>query len=375
MQAKASHSLDSFWQGILESLPPHEFRHQHSYFSECANYNQQVQQNIYPLHQLGLLSIEGPDATVFLQGQLTADVEALEINQVTLGAHCDAKGRMNSNFYLVRHASNHYLLQMPLNLVESAKNALTKYAVFSKVTLENMSTRYAAFGFNTTSLTSKILGDVENLLVVDKECDKKPLPPTRLLSLSIPSVGTIVWINRPQLSTLISSLQSLKSVPVWSGSAQWEQRLIDAGIGFIQPQTVGEFIPQMLNLDQLDGISFSKGCYTGQEIIARMKYRGQVKRRCYRFNLSSHKGPSLQPGNSIIDGNDKLVGVVVNAIESTEGTWGGLAVIKNIPITEQSVFKITIDGAKNAKDSRPLSLLPLPYAIPKEENIIDTFDN
>jgi folate-binding protein YgfZ len=141
----------------------------------------------------------------------------------------------------------------------------------------------------------------------------------------------------------------------WCGSATWEYRLITAGIAFVQPKTVGEFIPQMFNLDYLDGISFTKGCYTGQEIIARMKYRGKVKRRCYPF-VTSSAGSTIAAGDELFNASESLIGTIVNVVSDTENSEKkhGLAVIK-VSDTEHSQLSL--------KDKTSVAITALPYKL------------
>ena len=311
-------TLESHWKEFFNALPESEFHHGHSYFPRLAE-DCGTPFPVSPLHQLGLLSLHGSDTRQFLQGQLTADVEALHAGQSCLAAHCDAKGRMQSNFYLYCHTEQHYLLQMPQQTVPIAQAALEKYAAFSSVELTDYSSQYAAFAL--------------------------PMPcPINLTSseihFTIPTAaGYVEWVKGDVLAQLPRQLPPHWPEEItWQGSAVWQQQLLNAGIGFVAVKTVGEWIPQMLNLDRLDGISFNKGCYTGQEIIARMKYRGQVKRRSYRFfarlnnnidNASITAGDTLSQVSN--DGTTKTpIGTVVDAIpeNSDKHAWQGLAVIK-----------------------------------------------
>ncbi|MGB1191670.1 MAG: YgfZ/GcvT domain-containing protein [Pseudomonadales bacterium] len=330
----SSITLDNGWQTCLASLPAHHFDDGQSYFdSEPSFTDLKNTPSIHPLHQLGLIRIQGPDAGRFLQGQLTANAETLGHGESTLAAHCDPKGRMHSNFYLHRIAADHYLLQMPFPMVSIALAALNKYAVFSKATLTDLSSEYAAFGFANT--------------------DKDHSHPDALASLTINTVGSIQWIKKARCNDYLKNIQTAELQ--WCGSAAWEYRLITAGVAFVQPQTVGEFIPQMFNLDYLDGISFTKGCYTGQEIIARMKYRGKVKRRCYPFVISSTSN-TIITGDELFDSRDRLTGTIVNVVSDTKNSEKkhGLAVIK-VSDTEPSQLSL--------KDKTFVSITALPYEL------------
>ena len=332
----SSTSLDNWWQDSLAILPSQSIHNGQSYFDSEPSFTALTDiAAIHPLHQLGLISLEGPDASRFLQGQLTGDLEALARGGSVLAAHCDPKGRMHSNFYLHCIADDHYLLQLPLAVVSTALMTLNKYAVFSKATLTDLSSQYAAFGFANTHTE-------------DQHSDV-------LASLTINTLGSVQWIKRTAINSYISSLKILDAQ--WCGSAAWEYRLINAGIGFVQVETIGEFIPQMFNLDYLNGISFTKGCYTGQEIIARMKYRGKVKRRCHPF-IAKTINNTVSIGDDLLNAEGKLIGTVVSVASdikhaATEQTFG-LAVIKVDAVEQKSL---------SVKGETALAITALPYDI------------
>ena len=332
----SSITLETWWQDSLGALPAHSHHNGQSYFDSEPCFTGLINAaSIHPLHQLGLISIEGPDASRFLQGQLTADVEALAIGESTLAAHCDPKGRMHANFYLYCAANDHYLLQLPIAVVSTALAALNKYAVFSKATLTDMSDQYAAFGF------ANINADPVNTDV--------------FASLKISNNESVQWIKRTAIDSFIDSLETIDAQ--WCGSAAWEYRWITAGVSFVQPQTVGEFIPQMFNLDYLGGISFTKGCYTGQEIIARMKYRGKVKRRCFPFATTSANS-QIGIGDECLNDEGQLVGIVVSVASDLKNTSA---------IQSYGIVAIKVTAAAQAslsiKDKTTINITALPYAI------------
>ena len=336
----SSITLDTWWQDSLGALPAHSHHNGQSYFDSepCFTTGLINTASIHPLHQLGLISIEGPDASRFLQGQLTVDVEALAIGESTLAAHCDPKGRMHANFYLHCAANDHYLLQLPIAVVSTALAALNKYAVFSKATLTDMSDQYAAFGF------ANINADPVNTDI--------------FASLTISTNESVQWIKRAVIDNFINSLKTVDAQ--WCGSAAWEYRSITAGVSFVQPQTVGEFIPQMFNLDYLGGISFTKGCYTGQEIIARMKYRGKVKRRCYPF-VTTSANSQIAIGDECLNDEGQLVGTVVSVASD----------LKNTSATQSyGIVAIKVAAAQaslSIKDKTTINITALPYAIDSDD--------
>jgi len=205
------------------------------------------------------ISVSGPDAGKFLQGQLTCDVIALEDGQYTLGAYCNIKGKVESLFYLVRDDDTYFLYLHP-DLAERTLSELKKYAVFSKVTLD---------------------------------LSEKSLPPEL---------------------------------------ARSEEQQVLAQIPQLYPETVGMFFPHDLNLDELDAVSFTKGCYRGQEIVARMQHRGNLKRRMYFFIASKCK---INPGDDIVGADNTAVGKVVRVYPDPAGPVLGLAVVNDSNIKQQ----------------------------------------
>lgn len=222
------------------------------------------------LSHLGLLSIAGKDAEKLLQGQLTCDLTEVCATQSRLGAHCNPQGRIISLFRLFNYQDQYYL-QMPKELLPIAKAALQKYAVFYKVTIsiddtlqqagyyaDALRTRYpelplennAAICINDT-LIIKIPGSVERYLLIGAHLD---------------------------IENKIAE-------------SSWKMLDIRANIPAIYPETSEKFLPHEINLPLLNAVSFKKGCFTGQEIIARMEYRGKLKKHLYRAEVQSDDAP------------------------------------------------------------------------------------
>lgn len=325
MTNKALSTLSPFWQSFYTAHPELSITQGHSSQTDARGDTALI----YPLPALGLLSITGVDAGAFLQGQLTADINALKPGDSTFAAHCDHKGRMHANGILYCHSSNHFFLQLPASILESAHKALAKYAVFSKITLETVSDNLAAFGSTKQLKASDVNAEV---------------------LITIPSTTlNVFWLNHQATSSNDFANQlAHQFAATWCSPADWEQLMIKAGLGFIEAETAGEFIPQMLNLDQLGGISFNKGCYTGQEIIARMKYLGAVKRRCFRFtakNVSANTELSISTGSPIYHNEQKLAGTVISSVQNSDAIIG-LAVLKIDVLNTPLELLLTDDGGK-----------------------------
>lgn len=255
-----------------------------------------------------ILAVQGSDATRFLQGQLTCDVAALAVGSSTLGARCNPKGRMQSSFRLLKRSEEEYLLAMAAELLEPQQQDLARYAAFFKVTLQDVSDQWLRFGLwgdqAEAALAATALGDGHALPV---------------------AAGTHeLWLPLDQADSPLASLTSqATAVP----ASTWDLQMIRLGIGQVRGETRESFIPQMLNLQHLGGVSFHKGCYTGQEIVARMQYLGKLKRRMYRLRWDGDQLPL--PGTTIHDNSTgQAVGEVVMAARA-EAHLEVLAVLQN----------------------------------------------
>ena len=251
-----------------------------------------------------LLDVSGVDATRFLQGQLTCDVAALATGSSTLGARCNPKGRMQSSFRLLKLSDEQYLLAMDAELLEPQQADLAKYAAFFKVKLTDCTDQWVRLGLwgqqTAAALAGAGLGQADN-----------------------PGTGLAIALNDHTLELWVPADQARATVDALADQAQpvalnaWQLQLIRLGIGQVHSQTRESFIPQMLNLQQLGGVSFRKGCYTGQEIVARMQYLGKLKRRMYRLTWAGDSLP--EPATSILDSSTgQAVGEVVTAARDDE---------------------------------------------------------
>lgn len=247
-----------------------------------------------------VLAITGPDATRFLQGQLTCDVATLKPGTSTLGARCNPKGRMQSSFRLIKLSEEDYLLALPDELLEAQQQDLARYAAFFKVQLEVRNEHWLRLGL-WGSDTSEVLATIN--LTADTTS------PETGLAMTVAPATFEIWLPREQAAADITALAADAST---ASLNDWHLQLIRLGIGQVREPTRESFIPQMLNLQQLGGVSFKKGCYTGQEIVARMQYLGKLKRRMYRLLWEGEQVPS--PGTPILNAsNGQTVGEVVIA--------------------------------------------------------------
>ncbi len=265
-----------------------------------------IQSDTAPYLPLGVLSISGPECKTFTQGLITIDVLALSETQASLAALCDAKGRMFANFLVFYHDQTlHFLL--PQAMIKLVEKNLKKYALFSKVTL--ITENWYALATQCQQTSNNPVFSVNNNQMV--------------LTITYPD-------NQGQRLLKISKNQNALATDADQYTIMtqqaWERANINSGIAKLTPQTQGLFTPQMINLDKLNGISFNKGCYLGQEIIARTQHLGKLKRHLYHIQFNNHA--DIDSG-SVIYKNNNAVGTLLNHVSDQTNQAIGLAVIED----------------------------------------------
>jgi len=292
-------------------------------------------------HQ-GLLAIRGEDAAKFLQGYVTCDVDKVTPGVWQMGAFCNLQGRMLSSFLIVNTGSE-YLLKMDRELVATTHDFLRKYLIFFKAETADVSSDYRLTGIAGPAAKRII----ESLF---SSCPSAEQPHcshdgAELILLHQDSERFELWISGQQEAELKQAL------PVVSDNAdRWTWFDIQQGIGWVSPETSEKFVPQMMNFQLIDAIDFDKGCYLGQEIVARMEYRGQLKRQMYRGLVSAEEKP---PAGAVVNNQaGSSAGSIVSAVAMDEG-YELLAVLQQ---GDDSQLFFLDSGQQ-------ISLLPLPYAI------------
>lgn len=270
-----------------------------------------------PLVHQRLIKVTGPEAEKFLQGQLTCDLRRATAGDALLGAHCDHKGRMHSSFILAAADDNTFLLRLHESIAVSAETALKKYSVFSKVELSAVDDWFpiALFGVGAP--------DAGKLLPF-----AQPTEPGRSVredGLVVVSTGDSAWELWAQEEKARQVWQVLSPRCTAATPAHWDLAQIEQGLAYVRRETAGELIPQMLNYQALDGISFKKGCYTGQEVVARLHYLGQAKKRLYRATVAQDTVPAA--GIPVCHAETgKQLGLVAQAAASGAGSCALLVV-------------------------------------------------
>nr|WP_269469404.1 tRNA-modifying protein YgfZ [Aeromonas enteropelogenes] len=286
----------------------------------------------FALTKIAITRIAGQDRVKYLQGQVTCDVNALQPGQSTLGGHCDPKGKLWSNFRLLCLEESLLMLTTP-SVLERQLPELKKFAVFSKVEIatdERHATGIAGIG--SDAWIADHFGLVQSGLV---------------------DGGMAVKIEQDRW--LLVSDQQADTLPVGDESLWWGLE-IKAGLPHMEAVHQGEFIPQMLNLQALDGICFTKGCYMGQETVARAKYRGANNRAL--FLLAGVANEPVASGDTLeirLGDNWRRSGMVLNAWQQDGQVW--LTAVLPKDTETDALFRLKQD------ESASLTLQSLPYAL------------
>ncbi|WP_434457968.1 folate-binding protein YgfZ [Stutzerimonas urumqiensis] len=295
----------------------------------------------------GVLSVRGSDASKFLQGQLTCHLGYLSAQRASLGARCTPKGRMQSSFRILAIADG-FLLAMAHELIEPQLADLKKYAVFSKSTLADASGDWVRFGLKNGEGVLLSLG-------IDLPAEPDSVAQAaELMAVRLTEGRVELWVPQPEADRIQARLAAqLLEAPL----DHWLLAQVRAGVGQVFGTTRELFIPQMINLQALGGVSFKKGCYTGQEIVARMQYLGKLKRRLHRFtatDVTERPAPGVELFSPV---HGSSVGEVVLAAPAEQGIEL-LAVVQEDAFADGRIFLASPDGTPLAPATLPYSLNP-----------------
>lgn len=284
----------------------------------------------------GLLQFDGPDAQAFLQGQLTSNVAALTASNIQYSGYCTPKGRLLACLLLWQE-SGAYRMMLPRELAEPIRKRLSMYILRAKVKAADISGEHVLFGVAGDDAASVVA------TVASGVCALK-LPESRyLLVADTSAAGAIEY--------------ALLKHAAASPESWWSGLDIAAGIPSVVTATQEQFVPQTVNFDDIGAVSFDKGCYPGQEIVARAHYLGKVKQRMVRARIVSQQPPSA--GDKLYSAafGDQASGMIVSAVSVDAGTHEALAVVQTADSADGAdVHHLSPDGPL-------LRMLPLPYAV------------
>ncbi len=327
-----------FWDNYLKD-------HQRNNTSTPSGVVDTTEAVIAPLVDYRLISVAGPDALKFLQGQCTCDIQTMGNDTFLTGAHCSPKGRMISSFVAAPFGADHIVLRVHESIAETAIDALKKYAVFSKVELALMND-YVGFALlNAGNLDTLNTG----LPAITPGHTTRQ---NQTLTLSHAPDNIEIWSTEEN----IPHLHVLDALPILHSSDHWRLKNIQNGIGEIQLPLTEKLLPQEMSFQKIGAISFKKGCYTGQEIISRLHYKGQLKKHMVRGCIKSNQKLEI---NQIIyseKATSKPKGTVLNVAASGDHTYEFLALCDDKIIDDNSCY---IENHSTTK----IQWLTLPYAI------------
>ena len=309
--------------------------------------NQVIKHNIIAeLSPMGILAVSGQDAADFLQGQLSCDIKQVSAKASISGTYCNQQGRVIATFRAIKHDDQYYLY-MPLSIVDTTLAKLQKYAVFSQVQLQNISSNMLSIGLSGPKIRSIFQAYFSQIpQACNQICNENGY---LIIRIPGPYQRFIVFASNELMQSLWQKLS--KDIAPVSHQA-WHILDIISGIPNIYPQTQEKYLPHRLNLHRLDYLDFHKGCYLGQEIIARMHYRGQLKHQMVRLWLAT--STPILPGTIIKDPNDKAIGQIVDSAIDPEY---GVQALVIIPVQTSQQKQLKIDN-----HIVQIKYLDLPYA-------------
>jgi len=308
---------------------------------------------ICDLSHYGLIRVSGEDAGRFLQAQLTNDVLALDVGAAQLNGWCSPKGRLLAVFTLWR-SSDAYYLMLPRLLQAGIQKRLGMFVLRAKVAIEDVSTFAVRFGLISGSSTE--LTDV-------LPNDPSPAPGTAHTT----ATGTVVRLSPTRTIVVVDPLAAEQT---WDDLASqrsrltanaWDLASIRDGVIEVLPETQDAYVPQMANFELAGGVSFKKGCYPGQEIVARTQYRGILKRRMVRVRIASETPllPGTQVYSPLFPG--QAAGTIATSARSAADTVEALVVAQLEAISNNSLF---VD--QSFSTAGQLAVLSLPYRLPDQ---------
>jgi folate-binding protein YgfZ len=303
--------------------------------------SQTVYQGASELRHLGVIRARGAEAASFLQGQLTNDVLTLGPERARLAGFCSAKGRLQASFVVVRPAPDELLLICAADLLAPTLKRLSMFVLRSKCKLDDATPELPLLGICGAGFEP---AGAATWQVQDTALGK---------TIRVPDAA-----GQPRCIVVGANAAALAEIPMLAlGTWRWLD--VQAGVPLIEAATVDRFVPQMLNYEIVGGVDFKKGCYPGQEVVARSQYRGTLKRRMFLFDVDADAAPGVE----LFDARDpnQPAGMVVNAAPKLERGSSVLAEVKLAAVAD-GTSQLHLGSA----DGPVLRLRELPYTVPRE---------
>ncbi len=299
----------------------------------------QALNGVTALRHLGVICVEGDDAASFLQGQLTQDFALLRADEARLAAYCTAKGRMQASFIGFKRTPTEIALICSRDILPATLKRLSMFVMRAKAKLRDATDEFALYGL-ASDVARAIAGTA-------------PVPWTRT------EVGDATVVSLYPADGVPLALwfaPSGQPAPVGPALAHdsWLWAEVRSGIATITTPIVEAFVPQMLNYESVGGVNFKKGCYPGQEVVARSQFRGTLKRRAYLVHCAS----SLKAGDEVFHSKDaqQPCGVIAQAAQAPHGSWDAIV---SMQIAAADGGTLTVASAQGPA----LMLSPAPYPL------------
>ncbi len=300
-----------------------------------------------PIAGRGMLHVTGVDAAGFLHSQFSSEVRGLRPGCVRLTSYSDARGRLLAVMHLFA-VGDGYLLELPADRLDPVAAQLRRFVLRAQVEIEDASAAWSAFGVSGAQAESLLASPL----------GRTPPPAGEWIEAAdgvhLAGIGGTVprWLafgDEESLHALWNGLDMLATVPAHC----WDLLDIEAGIPTIHTDTAGRFVAQMVNLDRLDALDFRKGCYPGQEVIARTRYLGRIKRRMFPLSAPSARSAPA-PGDAVLDADSgDGVGEIVAAVDDPAGGIRGLAVLR---LESADAALVLADGTPATRQDPPYPL-------------------
>lgn len=292
----------------------------------------------------GVIRAQGTDAASFLHGQLTQDVQQLSPRSARLAGYCSAKGRLLASLLVWRDGADELLLACSADVLPATLKRLSMFVLRAKCKLSDASAALSLHGLSGPDAT-RWLGENAPTSAWQRD-DAHGAPVLRLPDSA--GLARYLWVAPADAPS--------PALPPLSPAA-WSWLEVTSGVARIVGATVEQFVPQMVNFDLVDGVNFQKGCYPGQEIVARSQYRGTIKRRAFVFDCAAAAQPGQEVFHSADDGQP--AGMIVNAA-SLDGAHRALVEIKLAALDAGSLHLGTAGGPRLQR------LAQQPYSMPIE---------
>ena len=309
---------------------------------------------VAPLTHLGVIRVAGAEAVKFLQGQLTQDVALLGLSEAHLAAFCNAKGRMQASFVMFKRmagADEEILLVCSRDILATTLKRLSMFVLRAKARLSDASDEFALYG-----VTGDALGAIESIAGGARPAWAK---------VDIDAVNLVFLYPGAGQPRALGCAPAGAAPPAGAplDLELWHWLSVQSGIAMITQPIFEAFVPQMLNYESVGGVNFKKGCYPGQEIVARSQFRGTLKRRAYLVHTAHTDHTAIGPtvGQEVFHASDaeQPCGLVAAAATNPSGGFDAIVSMQTAAAANSAQGQLTLGSSTGAA----LALLPLPYAL------------